>query len=878
MSWRKVFEGWRSRFSLRRRERELDREIRDHLELEAEELRQEGLSALEARRAAHRAFGNAVRIKEDTRRAWGWNSIERFVQDVRFSLRTLRRDLGLTLFAALIVGLGIGAATTLFSVVNAVLLRPLPFDEADRLVWISNIADDGESEWKIQVDHFLDLRAGNRSFSGLAGYFGFLDRGDHTLTGDGEPERLPTALVTENLFPFLGVEPMLGRSFTPEECEINGPRAVMLSFGLWQRRFSSDHGIAGRVITLDGAPVTVVGVLPPSFDFGSVFAPGARIELFAPFQLSPETNRWGNVLSVLGRLKPGVGLDSARAELTAMGQRLTGENPQRNTLRPKLTPLAERISGRFRSALVVLSWAVAVLMLIVCANLSNLQLARLASRRREMAIRIALGAGRLRIVRQVLTESILLSGLGTVLGLLLSVVASRAISRLEAFNIPLLESVRIDMQTFGFSALAAIAAGIVFGLLPALQVPAVVVQGDLKEGGRRTSAGRRQSWTRGALVVAEVALACTLLVGAGLLIRSFGQVLESDLGFRPERLSAVRIDPDQRSDLPRRNAYFDEALRLARSIEGVRQAALADLLPLAGNRSRGVAGQGQVYARDAFPQGFVRVVSEGYFGAMGIPLQAGRDFSRHDGPDSESVVILNEMLAQMLWSGEDPLGRVVDRGGGQPRRVVGIVGNVRHQSLEEGFTGEIYLPIRQTFDYSAVDLLVRSDRSPSALAPDVREALKPLSPNLPLNEWRTLEQLVGKSVSPRRFVVVLLTGFAAFALVLASLGIYAVISYSVSQRTQEIGIRMAMGATAGDLRRRVLGRTLSLTLAGLAIGLAASLAFAQALEGLLYQVAPMDPAAFGAAVLALLAVGLMAGYVPAYRASRLNPVRLLGSE
>ncbi|MPY88247.1 MAG: FtsX-like permease family protein [Luteitalea sp.] len=843
--------------------------------LEEDKLRR-GMTAEQARRAARLELGSVTQLREAHRETRGLPLVETVLQDLRYTFRTFRRDAGITAFAILIVGLGVGASTTVFSVVNAVLLRPLPFHHSERLAWISNIADDGVSEWKVQVNHLLDLREQNQSFSDLTAYFGFVERGDQVLTGDGEPERLATVSVSENFFAFLGVQPILGRLFTPQECLFDGPLAVLLSYQLWQRRFSADPDVVGQTITLDEASVAIVGVLPESFDFGTVFAPGTRVDLFSPYPLSEETNRYGNVLAVIGRLQPGATLESARAELTALGERLTRDHPERNTIKPKLTPLDQRVSGRFRPALLVLAWAVGAVMLIVCANLSNLQLSRMAKRQKEMAVRVALGAGRGRLVRQMLTESILLSCCGAAAGLLVAVAGTQAISGLDAFNIPRLESVQIDVAALGLTALIAVLTGLVFGLMPALQVPAVAVHNELNDNSRSSSHSKKHAWTCSALVISEVALACVLLVGSGLLIRSFLRALDVDLGFQPEKLAALRINPDSDSAPAKRNAYFNEVLRRTQSIPGVRDAALANLLPLGGNLSRGVAGKGQTYARDAYPQGFVRIVSEGYFGTMGVPLRAGRDFTNRDSPTSEPVVILNEMLANMLWPGEDPIGKEITEFPG--RRVVGIVGNVRHRSLEEGYTGEMYIPIRQTNDYRAVDLVVRTDLHPAALASSVRAALAPIAPTLPASEWRTLQQLVDKAISPRRFVVLLLAGFAGFALILASLGIYAVISYSVGQRRQEIGIRMALGASATDMQNGILLQTLKLAATGMALGLVASWGFGQAIQGLLFNVTPSDPATFATAFAVLMTVAALAGYLPARRASRVDPAIALRAE
>jgi len=806
-------------------------------------------------------------------------SLDSFLQDLRYTLRTLRRDAGFTTFAILIVGLGIGASSTVFSIVNALLLRPLPFRDPSRLVWIANHDETGGlSGQTTQVGHFLDLRAQNQSFSDVAAYFAFYGVGDNKLTGQGEPERLSGVPVSQNFFPLLGVRPQLGRLFNAAECKWNGPKAVLLSHGLWVRRFASDPGIVGRPLTLNNEPVTVVGVLPASFDFASVFAPGSHIDLYSPFPLSAETNRWGNTLAIVGRLKPGVALATAQAEVTILSARLTKAHAnERNEFDAKLSFLSKHVSSRLRPALIVLTCAVGVVMLIVCANLSNLLLARTAVRQKEIAIRTALGASRGRLIRQTLTESVVLSCGGATLGLILAIVGTRALTRLDAISIPLLQSVRTDVSALGLTLLMAVLTGLLFGMVPALQVPALSVHSALKDTSRGSTEGKRHSWIRGTLVVSEIAFACALLVGAGLLIRSFLRVLDVNLGFQPERAAAVRVDPSQQySTQAQQNAYFDEVLRRVREVRGIDAAGLSDALPLGRNRGWGVRAKGHVYKQGEYPDAFVRVVSDGYLRSMGIPLKAGRDFTERDLPSTEQVIVINETMARRLWPGQDAMGQVVEAD--KDRRVVGIVGDVRHLALEQGAGNEMYLPIRQCGDFASVDLVVRTMLPPPELASSVRAALKPIEPNLPATDFRTLQQLVDKAVSPRRFVVWLLGGFALFALVLASLGIYGVISYSVNQRTQEIGIRMALGASAGDLQAGIILQTLGLAAIGMMLGAAVSWALARALSGLLFGVTPADPATFGGMVIVLTAVATMAGYIPARRASRIDPMVALRAD
>jgi predicted permease len=792
------------------------------------------------------------------------------LQDLRYTFRTLCRDPGFTTFAILIVGLGIGASATVFSVVDTLLLRPLPFRDPERLVWIANHDTSGLSGQTTQVGHLIDLRERNRSFSDMAGYFAFYGVGDNLLSGHGEPERLSGVPVSENFFQVLGIRPQIGRLFTAEECKWHGPKAVLLSHGLWERRFASDAGLVGRAITIDDEPVTVAGVLPASFDMASVFAPGSHFDLYFPFPLSDETNRWGNTMAIIGRLKPGVTIGTAQAELKTLAGQITRAHPERNDFEGKITPLAEHVSGRIRPALVVLTCAVGVVMLIVGANLSNLLLARTATRQKEIAIRTALGAGRRRLIRQMLTEGVTLSCCGAVLGVMLAAGGTHVLARVEALSIPLLSNVHTDVTVLAFCLLAAVLTGVVFGLAPALQVPTHALHDALKDTARGSTAGKSRNWIRGALVVSEIAFACVLLVSAGLLVRSFLRVLDVNLGFRPEQAATVRVDPDASySTQAQQNAYFDEVLRRVRDIPGIGAAGLTDALPLGRNRSWGAPAKGQVYPPGKFPNAFVRVVSDGYLKALGITLIAGRDISTRDIPTGEPVIVVNETLARTLWPGQNAIGQLMRACG--ERRVVGVVGDVRHLALEQASGMEMYLPMRQCQDMSSVDLVVRSSLPPAELAASVRAALRPIAPNIPGKDFRTLQQLVDKSVSPRRFVVLLLGGFAMFALVLASLGIYGVISYGVNQRTQEIGIRMALGASASRLQAGIIGQTLGLAAVGILIGAVASRVLARALGGMLFGVTATDPLTFLGMPVVLTMVAVAAGYLPARRASRIDP-------
>ena len=873
--WKRLRRRFRYWLDRSERQRLLWEEMEFHIESMTQELAAQGMSDRDARAAAHGKFGNMTQKSEDARTTWIARWIGDLTQDLRHSFRGMRRDAGFTAFTILIAGLGIGASSTVFSVVNALLLRPLPFRDPGRLVWINN----GDQWTATQPEHYADMRGLNRSFSDLAGWSAFYYPGDSQLTGAGEPERLTSVPVTGNFFTLLGVEPAIGRSFTKEESQgkYSAPPATLLSYSFWRRRFNADPNVVGRRLTLNNKPVTIVGVMPASFDFASVLAPGTLIDIFIPWPVNDKTKPQGNTMKIIGRLKPGATVQGGQTEFTILGKQLVSQYPDRNPIVPRLVPLAQHVSGPVRPALLVLSCAVGVVMLIVCANLSNLQLARLATRQKEMALRAALGAGRSRLLRQMLTESVALSCCGAVLGLALAVAGTRELAHLRAFNLPLLESVRIDANALLFTLLAAVGCGVLFGLLPAFKVTALSLHEGMQDASRGSSGGKRHAWVRDGLVVSELAFACILLVGAGLLIRSFLRVLEVNLGFQPGRAAALRVDPSFRiSSAAQQNTFIDEVLRRTRSVPGILAAGITDSLPLRDDRSWAVTAVGQVYGKShPPPEPFIRVVTDGYFAAAGILLRLGRTFTESDRASGEPAVVVNETLARTLWPGQNPLGQMIATDGG--RRVVGVVADVRHASLEAAGGPEMYLPMRQTGDYAAMQLVVRTALPPDSLAAGIRTALRPIDPNLPVREFVTFQNLVDRAVSPRRFLVLLLAGFAAFALVLASLGIYAVISFSVSQRVQEIGIRMALGASATNLQRQIVLRTLGLAAVGLALGMAGSRVLSSTLGSLLFGITTGDPVTFIEVGTLLIAVAAIAGYIPAWKASRIDPMVALRS-
>ena len=872
----------RAFFSVSEIDGELDQELESHAAMLTEENIARGMSPDEARRAALVKLGARESTKELHREVRGLPFLETLMQDLRYTLRTMKRDAAFTAFAILIIGLGIGASCTIFSVVNALLLRPLPFKQPTELVWMKNHKQVDETDLSgqtSQVDYIRDLRRLSKSYAALGAFMPFYGVGDTLLVGTGKPERLTLVGVTDNFFDLLGVPMMMGHNFEGQQ-PIGKNDKVILSYNYWKNHFSGDPNVLGKTMHFDGQLVTIIGVLPKAFDFGNIFAPGTKVDVFNVFPLDDTTNKWGNTLSVIGRLNPGVSIQNAQSETQSLAVQLTKANPNRNDFDPFLEPLTQHISGSVRPALILLACAVGVVMMIVCANLSNLLLARGATRQKEIAIRAALGATRLRLIRQMLTESVVLATCGALVGLLFAFLGTRSLAHLSGISIPLLGSVTVDMKALAFTALFAIATGLFFGLVPALHVPANRLNDSLQESNRGSSAGRQHAWVRSAIVVSEIALACVLVVGAGLLIHSFLRVLNVNLGFRPERVVTLRVDPTSNFDTKEKvNAYFLQVLQRVQEIPGVTAAGITDALPYGSNRTWGVGVEGVQYDPRNYPEAFTAIVSPGYFKAMGIPVIAGRVFQEDDPippqtkdpkapPQHDAYGVINQSLAKELFHGENPLGKRTAGGA----TIIGVVGDTRHLSLEKDGGNEQYYSMIQTYDWSSANLVIKTTLPEKTLSDQLRSALSPLAPDLDVTHLSTMQSLVDRSVSPRRFVVVLLAGFATFALILASLGIYAVISYSVSQRTQEIGIRMALGASAQLVRSDILKQTLKLAALGIVLGVAASAAVAEALRSLLFGVDAADPATFAGMLVVLVAVALVAGYIPARRASRIDPM------
>ena len=859
-----------------RRKADLKEELQSHLRMAVADRVARGEKESEARKEAMREFGNVPLIEDVTSERWRWMWLEQGLQDVRYALRTLGRDRGFTLVAVLILALGIGANIVVFSVVNTILLRPLPFKDSQQLVWLAgNEGKGGLSEQTYTVDVYEEFQRHNRSFQSVTSYQTFYNSIQYKLTGSGDPKALVGVEVADNFFPTLGVRPALGRNFSKEECQKNGRPAAMLSYFFWQRQFGGDPSIIGKAITINKLPVTVVGVLPESFDFGAVFAPGMKVDFFAPAVMD-FWRTWGNTLAIVGRLKPGVTAAQSQDEASRLFPEMRRANPKwYSDYKSTLTGLKEHVSGKLHRSLVVLWAAVGLILLIVCVNLSNLQLARAATRTKEFAMRRALGAGRGRLIRQLLTESLMLSIAGAVLGLCIAYAMLFYLAHQGSIVLPLLSTIRIDGAGLVWTLGIAFLVGILFGIAPAFKMSGNNLQDALKVNGA-LGAGRGHERFRAVLVISEVALACVLLVGAGLLLRSFLRVLDVDLGFEPSHAAAMSVDYDDSGGAKKRGPVLEEMLRRVSAVPGVESAGITDMLPLDRNRSWGLEAKGRSYPPGRQSTVFVYVVSPNYIPTIGMHLRAGRDFNWNDTSDREHVIIINEAAARREWPNEDPIGRTAFGIGDGESKVVGVIADVRESSLEEASSPEVYVPIMQAGPEGA-ELVVRTKLDPEVLASSVMGTLRQMNPSQPAAEFRPLTMLVDHAVSPRRFFVLLVAVFAVLGLILASLGIYGVISYSVTQRTQEIGIRMSLGATMGRVQRNVLGRTMRVALVGIAVGAVMSFVAARLIASLLYATAPTDPAVFAGVMALLCVVALVAGYIPARRASRIDPMVALRS-
>ena len=871
-----------------RRERDLDEEIAGHLAMAEADRVARGESPESAAANARRELGNEALVKEATRAQWGWASLERFRQDVRYGLRLLRRSPGFAAVAIVTLALGIGASTAILSVVDAILLRPLAYRDPGRLVVI--LHNEGGP---IAPANFLDWKAQSHSFENM----GAAEYWTPNLTGGGTPEKAWALRMTADVLHVLGVRPALGRWFLESETGGGADHVVVLGHAIWKNRFGADPGILGQPILLDGQPYTVVGVMPPSFRFAPFWA--TQAQLWAPLDLSTRaTNRTGSSLRVFARLKDGVSLESARRDMAAITARLEQEFPGTNR-NMNVIPLLEKVVGDVRPALLVLLAAVGLVLLIACANVANMLLARASIRQREVALRAALGASRARTIRQLLTESLVLALVGGAAGAALGAWALKLLVAFAPPGIPRIESVHLDLRILLATFVVSLLSGAAFGLAPALQTSGAPLQGALKEGGS-AGAGREGGRLRRVFVAAEVAIAIVLLIGGGLMIRTFLALKAIDPGWNPDGVVTLEVSVagTRYADPEKRPALYREVYDRLAALPGVATAGAINHIPVAGDVwgfPYSVEGRPKPLPGDA-PVAVYRAVLPGYFATMRLPILRGRDVTWSDDAVAPGVVLVNEVLAAKQWPGEDPLGRriLLDESSERWLTVVGVVKNAVQSEWNSKPDDEVYLAALQTPELmrgphsmsaylsfvvrTARDQGARTSGDPAALTPSIRAAIRSIDPALPVSEIHTMREVVTGVNGRARFQTLLLATFAGAAALLAAIGIYGVMSYAVSRRTREIGVRMALGADPRAVLRLVVGQGMGVALAGAGVGLVAALLLTRMMAGILYGVRPTDPVTYVSVAAVLLAIALAASWIPARRAARIDPMKALRAE
>ena len=871
-------------------ETELDEELRFHLERQAEKYVRAGLDREEARHRARLEFGGYEQVKEEYRDARGVSLIETLARDVRYGFRALRSNPGFSTVAILTLALGIGANTAIFSVIDSVLLRPLPYADPDRLVMVWESLPGRNPHNTVSPPDFLDWGSRNSVFSGMAALF---DQRAN-LTGNGQPQEVVLQDVTANFFSILGVNPILGTGFTAENGQPGHDDVLVLSCGFWKERYGGDSSIIGKTITLNGHPLMVVGVAPEGFDWfiKDSSLTGAKPQMWTPWiipQAFHDRKNVGRFMTVAARLKPGATVQQARVQMNTIAAQIAQEYPDFNGhWGANVVPVREQISGDLRPALWILLGAVGFVLLIACANVSSLLLARAAARERELAIRTAIGASRWRIAFQLLTESVLLAVMGGSVGVALAIWGTNVLLAANPRNLLDLRSVSVDLRLLAFAVGSTLLAGLIFGFLPSFISAHASIAETLKEGGRGSSAGKGRGTARSAFVVLQMCLALVLLAGSGLLIRSFIRLVGVDPGFAASHLLTFKVT------LPRLKygtdakcqAFFQELLPRLSHLPGVRSVTMNSYPPFTGlGAATGVRllSQPPRSLKD-LPDAEVRVVGPNYFSTMEVPLRAGRTFSEDELSQARHVAIINQAFADKYMSGTNPLGqkavifmKSLEESGNPSSEIIGVVGDVRQMGLDTPGEPTVYWPYPELV-YSGMTILVRTSNDPLALVPAVRNELQQMDPEQPMAAVATMDQLLGESLERSRFTMLLLAIFAAMALLLASVGIYGVIAYGVTQRTQEFGIRIALGARRSDVLRLVLGQGTRLALLGIGLGIIFALALSKFLGTLLYGITPTDPLTFGAVALLLTLVALVACFVPAHRATRVDPIEALRYE
>jgi putative ABC transport system permease protein len=872
-------------------EAEMDEELRSHFEKQVEKLVASGLSRKDAARRARLEFGGHEQLKEECRDARGVSVIETLLQDVRYALRMLRNSPGFAAVAILTLALGIGANTAIFSVIDSVLLRPLPYTDPAGLVMVwENNSQHPNPHNTVSPPDFLDWQSRNSVFAEMAAIFD-----QHAnLTGNGLPQEVVLQDVSANFFSVLGVNPVLGPGFTAENGQKGHDDVVILSYGFWKERFAGDAAIIGKIILLNGHPLRVVGVAPQNFTWfikdGSFT--GAKPQMWSPFVFPAsfsDRKDIGRFLSVVARLKAGVTVAQAQSQMNAIAARIAEEYPDFNGYwGANVVPVRDQISGELRPALLILFGAVAFVLLIACANVSSLLLARASAREREIAVRTAMGASPWRIASQLLTESVVLALIGGAIGVALAIWGTDLLLAASPKNLLDLHSIPVDWRVLSFAAGATLVAGLLFGFLPSYICAHSGISETLKEGGRGSSAGKQKRFARSAFVVAQMCLALVLLAGSGLLIRSFIRLVGVDPGFDASHLLTFKVSlPSSKYKTdPAQLAFFQQLLARISRLPGVRNVSMNSFPPFTGLGSATgvhVLSQPQRSLMD-LPVADVRVVGPHYFPTMQIPLHAGRLFDAQELAEERHVVVINQAFADQYLHGVDPLGqkaviymKSLEESQNKPSEIIGVVGDVRQMGLDTPAEPTVYWPHPELV-MSGMTILVRTVNDPLTLVSAVRDELQQIDPEQPMAAIATMDQLLAGSLSRSRFTMLVLGVFAALALVLACVGIYGVIAYSVTQRTQEFGIRIALGANRRDVLRLVLGQGTRLTLLGIGLGIVAALIITRLMATLLYGISATDPLTFTAVVLLLALVALAACYIPARRATRVDPIVALRYE
>ena len=876
-----------------------DQDLRDHIETETQDNIERGMPPEEARYAALRKFGNVTRVKEEVWEVWSVIWLEQLVQDVRYAARVLRKSPGFTAVAVLTLALGIGANTAIFSVVQAVILEPLPYPQPNRLVmlWervrLRNYQNDLNDP---SPGNFADWRAQNSVFEDVAA---IQDR-SFNLTGNGEPLRVEGEAVSASLFSLLQVPMALGRTFTFDEDVSGGPRVVVMGYGLWVSRFGADPQVLHKSVLLDGVSYQVIGIMDRSFRFpdpANFHGAAQTDQLWVPIALSRAdlSNHGSHFLQgALARLKPEATLSQARLQMDAIAQRLIHEHPGTNEgVGVNVVPLREQLVGNVKSELCILLGAVALVLLMVCANVANLWLVRASTRGRELALRIALGAPRMRILRQLFTESLLLALLGGGAGMLVAswglraLQGARALQTLGPSGVPSVGTLGVGLPVLAFTLAVSLLAGLIFGMAPAWQVVRCNVQRGLKEGARESDSPSRLG-LRDVMVVAEIALGVIVVVGAALLLRSFVLLQQTPLGFDPRGLLTLRAIPrsTQYSQPWQRSSFYRQALAKIEAVPGVKSAGAVSFLPLTFfQASKGFSVEGQpALTADELPMAAYDLVSPGYFETLGVPVLQGRDFSWSDTQQTLPVIVVNEAMAQKYWPNEDPVGQRIKEGRADAAMpwltVIGVVGNFRHFDVASPPRPTMFFPISQLAAGTALlrDWVVRTSGNPLAIAAGVRQAVWSLDKDMPISRVQAMEEVRSSSVAKQQFTLLLLGLFAGLAVALASVGLYGVTAYATALRTREIGIRMALGAQRRQVMRLVLFHGAALGFAGVSVGIVAALLLTRLMSALLYGVRATDPLAFGAVAVLLSLVILVACYIPARRAMHTDPMVALRYE